>query len=151
MIYTNSIILALTVCTGLLYILAFRPESALARAPIPIFSHFCADTKFAVSSPLPYPDRTPPWTDFPDLLDVECKTLGLISDEVTAGPGFALEMKKAETVMNEFATLARVCNLQTLNDREVLANSLSEFVNDAQKVCDGLTRLRSGTGSTVDK
>lgn len=101
-----------------------------------------------MSSPLPYLDRAPLWADFPDLLDVECKTLELLFDEAVEGPGFALEIKKAETTTNEFATAARVSNL---NGREALADSLSEFVKDAYKVCRGLTRLRARMGSAVDK
>lgn len=147
MICTISVTIALTVCTYHLanVILSVRSESALASiCTIPTFSPLCPDTRFSVSSPLPYLDRAPLWTDFPDILDEECKTLELMFDEVVEGPGFALEMKKAETVMNEFATLARVCNL---NGCEVL----SEFLKRAQKVCHGLTRLRSRTGFAVDK
>ena len=147
--YTISITLAMIVCTYPLAMVAPPVKSALAPiCSIPILSLLCPDTGFGALAPPPYLDRAPLWADFPDLLDVECKTLEVLFDEVVEGPGFALEIEKAETTMNGFSTLARVSDL---NGREALADSLSEFVKDAQKVCRGLTHLRSRMGLTMDK
>ena len=49
---------------------------------------------------------------------------------------------------SDLATMVRVSDL---NSREVLADSLSEFVKDPRKVSRGLTRLSSRVGGAVDR
>jgi len=112
---------------------------------IPIVSLVCAPSK-----PLPtsHQNRVPRRADFPRLLDVESKTLESLLDEAVEGPGLALEIKKAEMATSDLVTLVRVSDL---NSREVLADSLSEFVKDARKVGRGLTRFSSRVGGAVDK
>jgi hypothetical protein len=78
---------------------------------------------------------------------VEGKTFESLLDEAVEGPGLALEIKKAEMATSDLATLVRVSKL---NSREILADSLSEFVKDARKVGRGLTRFSSKVGGTVD-
>ena len=131
--YTISITLAIIVCTYPLAMVAPPVRSALApMCTIPIFSPLCPETGIIGPSPLPYLDRTPPWADFPDLLNVECKTLEFLFDGVVEGPGFALEIKKAETATGELATLVRVSDL---NGRE--PHRLSERVCEGHNVYHG--------------
>lgn len=78
---------------------------------------------------------------------MESKTLESLLDEMVEGPGLALQIKKAEMATSDLATLVRVSDLKS---RELLADSLSEFVKDARKVGRGLTRFSSKVGGTVD-
>jgi len=144
-----SLTLAIIVFTFPFAMMAPLISSAIApMCSIPIFSPLCPDTVFGGPSPLPYHDRPPIWAGFPDPLNVECKTLELLFDGAVVGLGFPLEIKKAETATSGLATLARVSNL---NGREVLSDSLGEFLKGAYKVCHGLTSLRSRMGFAVDK
>jgi hypothetical protein len=81
-------------------------------------------------------------------LNVENKTLESLLDEMVEGPGLALEIKKAEIATSDLVTLVRASDL---NGREMLADSLSEFVKDARKAGRGLTRFSAKVGSTVDR
>jgi hypothetical protein len=144
-----SIALVVMVCAYALSIMSDAVTSALAPiCSTPGLSLLCVTSK---SSKLPRPpnsDRTPRWADFPSLLNVESNTFESLLDESVKGPGLALEIKKAEMATSDLATLVRVSNL---NSREILANSLSEFVKDARKVGRGLTRFSSKVGGTVDR
>jgi len=79
---------------------------------------------------------------------VEYKSLESLLDEAVEGPGLALEIKKAEMATSDLVTLVRISKL---NSREILANSLGEFVKDARKVGRGLTRFSSRVGGAMDK
>ena len=78
---------------------------------------------------------------------MESKSLGALLDETVEGPGLALEIKKAEMATSDLATRVRVSNLKS---RQMLADSLSDFVKDARKASRGLTRFSSKVGGAVD-
>jgi hypothetical protein len=140
-----SIALVVMVCAYALSIMSGAVTSALAPiCSTPVLSLLCSTSK----SRGPNSDRTPQWADFPSLLNVEGKTFESLLDEAVEGPGLALEIKKAEMATSDLATLVRVSKL---NSREILADSLSEFVKDARKVGRGLTRFSSKVGGTVDR
>jgi hypothetical protein len=140
-----SITLVVMVCAYALSVMSGAVTSALAPiCSAPVLSLLCPTSK----SRGPNSDRAPQWADFPSLLNVEGKTFESLLDETVEGPGLALEIKKAEMATSDLATLVRVSKL---NSREILADTLSEFVKDARKVGRGLTRFSSKVGGTVDR
>jgi hypothetical protein len=144
-----SIALVVMIFAYALSVMSDAVTSALAPiCSTPVLSLVCITSKSTVLPRPSNPDRTPRWADFPSLLNVESNTFDSLLDETVKGPGLALEIKKAEMATSDLATLVRVSNL---NSREILADSLSEFVKDARKVGRGLTRFSSKVGGTVDK
>ena len=142
-----SMALVVLVCGYTLSIMSGAIASALAPiCSTPVISLLCVTSKPREPRP-PNTDRTPRWADFPSLLNVESKTFASLLDEMVEGPGLALEIKKAEMATSDLATLVRFSDLKS---RELLADSLSEFVKDARKVGRGLTRFSSKVGGTVD-
>jgi len=148
MILPLSIALVVFVCGYALSTMSDPIKSALGPfCSTPVISLVCRTSLFRPVH-LPNSDRTPRRADFPSLLNVESKTLESLLDEMVEGPGLALEIKKAEMATSDLATLVRVSDLKS---REILADSLSEFVKDARKVGRGLTRFSSKVGGTVDR
>jgi hypothetical protein len=144
-----SMAIVVFVCAYALSIMSNAIASALAPiCSTPVISLLCITAKPRDIPRPPNSDRTPRWADFPSLLNVESKTLESLLDEMVEGPGLALEIKKAEMATSDLATLVRVSDLKS---REILADSLSEFVKDARKVGRGLTRFSSKVGGTVDR
>ncbi|KAI0254992.1 hypothetical protein BJV78DRAFT_1151829 [Lactifluus subvellereus] len=130
---------------SILFVLAYAytltpgRTSGASWCSVPVVSLFC---------PASRPSAPPPqWADFPRLLNLESGTFEALLDETVKGPGLALELKKAGVATRDLATLVRISNLTS---REVLADSLSEFVKDARKVGRGLIRLNSRVGGAVD-
>ena len=143
-----SMALVILACAYILSIMSNAVASALAPiCSTPIISLLCITSKPGKVSRPPNPERRPQWADFPSLLNVESKTLESLLDEMVEGPGLALQIKKAEMATSDLATLVRVSDLKS---REILADTLSEFVKDARKVGRGLTRFSSKVGGTVD-
>jgi len=64
------------------------------------------------------------------------------------GSGLSLEIKKAEMATSDLIALVRVSN--NLRSRDMLAESLAQFVNDAKKTGRGLQKLSSKIGGAVD-
>ncbi|KAI9509813.1 hypothetical protein F5148DRAFT_977694 [Russula earlei] len=141
-----SITLAALVCAYGLAIMSGAIGSALRpMCSIPVVSLLCPASSGPPSPPTP--GRTPQWADFPSLLNVERKSFESLLDEAVVGPGLAIEIKKAEMATSDLVTVVRVSKL---NSREILADSLSEFVKDARKVGRGLTRFSSKVGGAID-
>jgi hypothetical protein len=92
--------------------------------------------------------QTPQWADYPKLVDVQSATFEQLLDQSVGGSGLALEIKKAEMATMDLVTLVR---LSELTSRELLANSLVEFVGDAKKTGRGLQKLTSKIGGAVDE
>jgi hypothetical protein len=146
--YPISITLAVLACAYVLAIMSDAVKSVLApMCYIPVISLLCPFTGPTKPSLPPNPERTPVWADFPGLVNVESKSLGALLDETVEGPGLALEIKKAEMATSDLATRVRVSNLKS---RQMLADSLSDFVKDARKASRGLTRFSSKVGGAVD-
>ncbi|KAH8990343.1 hypothetical protein EDB92DRAFT_790653 [Lactarius akahatsu] len=140
-----SLVVVIFVCTYAISITSGAIRTALAPiCSIPIVSLACPTLQPHHASP---PNRVPRRADFPRLLDVESKTLESLLDETVEGPGLALEIKKAEIATSDLVTLVRVSNL---NSRDVLADSLGDFVKDSRRVGRGLTRFSSRVGGAVD-
>lgn len=93
-------------------------------------------------------ERSPKWADFPRLVDMQSATFEQLLDEASEGSGLSLEIKKAEMATADLTTLVRVSDLKS---RDLLADVLVEFVNDAKKAGSGLQRLSSRIGGAVDR
>lgn len=91
--------------------------------------------------------RPPQWADYPKLVDVQSATFEQLLDESVGGSGLALEIKKAEMATVDLSTLVRVSNLKS---RDLIAESLTDFVEDAKKTGRGLQKLSSKVGGAVD-
>ncbi|TFK40184.1 hypothetical protein BDQ12DRAFT_648526 [Crucibulum laeve] len=91
--------------------------------------------------------RTPKWADYPSMIEVQSKTFEQLLEETVGGSGLSLEIKKAEMATTDLVTLVRVSDLKT---RDVLADSLMDFVDDAKKTGRGLQKLSSKVGGAVD-
>ena len=145
------ILLTLTImaCAYALPIMSHAVRSALSpMCSIPVVSFLCSSTAPAGPSQPPNPEHTPLWADFPNLVKVEVESLESLLDETVEGPGLSLEIMKAGWVTSDLATRVRVSKMDC---REILADSLSEFVKDARKVSRGLTRFSSRVGGAVDQ
>jgi hypothetical protein len=93
-------------------------------------------------------EKLPKWADYPKLIDVQSITFEHLLDGSAGGSGLSLEIKKAQIATADLATLVRVSNLKS---RDLLADSLVEFVNDAKYTGSGLQRLSSRIGGAVDR
>ena len=144
--YPISIALTIVACAYALAIMSDAVRSPMCS--IPVVSLLCP----AIAPAEPFrpsnSERAPLWADFPNLLKVESKSLESLLDTTIEGPGLALEIKKAGMATSDLATRVRVSNVDS---REILADSLSEFVKDARKVSRGLTRFSSRVGGAIDK
>ena len=148
----GTVVLRMISLMSILLVLAcaytLTPEAikhALASwCSVPVVSPFCPASRLTAS-----PSSVPPpqWADFPRLLNLESGTFEVLLDETVKGPGLALEMKQTEVALKDLATLVRISDLES---REVLADSLSEFVKDARKVGRDLIRFNSRVGGAVD-
>ena len=92
-------------------------------------------------------NNTPQWADYPKLVDVQSATFEQLLDQSVGGSGLALEIKKAEMATTDLVTLVRVSDLKS---REMLANSLVDFVSHAKKTGRGLQKLSSKVSGAVD-
>jgi hypothetical protein len=79
---------------------------------------------------------------------VESATFGHLLDESAGGSGLSLEIKTAQMATEDLVTLVLVSDL---NSRDMLADTLFKFVNDAKHTGSGLQRLSSRIGGAVDR
>ena len=141
--------LTILACVYALAIMSGAVRSALPpMCSIPGVSLLCNVKAPAEPSQPSNPDRTPLWADFPNLVKVEIGTLESLLDETVEGPGLSVEIMKASVVTSDLATRVRVSNMDS---REILADSLSEFVKNARKASRGLTRFSARVRGAVDK
>ncbi|KAJ7285163.1 hypothetical protein C8J57DRAFT_710708 [Mycena rebaudengoi] len=95
-----------------------------------------------------YSASTPPkWADYPRLVDVQSATLEQLLDESSSGSELALQIKKAEMATTDLVTLVRVSELRS---RDMLADNLRQFVDDARTTGRALQKLNSKVNGAVD-
>ncbi|PCH42067.1 hypothetical protein WOLCODRAFT_25099 [Wolfiporia cocos MD-104 SS10] len=115
-----------------------------------VLSPFCIIPGIS-SSPLcytpPREDKSPQWANYTRLVDLQSSTFEQLLDESASGSGLSLEMKKAQLATRDLITLVRV---SSLTGRDVLAEKLSNFVDDAKTVGRGLSTMSSRIGGAVD-
>lgn len=88
------------------------------------------------------------WADYPKLMDVQTNTFEQLLDQTAGGSGLSLEVKKAEMATNDLVTLVRVSDLRS---RDLLAETLVNFVDEARKTARGLQRFTSKVQGSVDR
>ena len=69
-------------------------------------------------------------------------------DGAIGGPALGLEIKKAEMATKDLITLVKYSQLKS---RDLLAESLFNFVQDAKKTGKGLQKLTSKVNGAVDQ
>ena len=105
-------------------------------------------SRFCSSPDIHGKGKLPQWADYPRLIDAQSATFEHLLDESAGGSGLSLEIKKAQMATADLATLVRVSDLTS---RDLLADTLVEFVNDAKNTGSGLQRLSSRVGGAVDR
>ncbi|TDL17407.1 hypothetical protein BD410DRAFT_901493 [Rickenella mellea] len=102
----------------------------------------------------PLPSSDPPQespraqhADFPQMVNIQSQTFEQLLDDSVGSSGLALEIKKAQMATSDLVTLVKVSHLTS---RDLLANALSEFVEDAKRTGRGLQKLSSKVGGAVD-
>lgn len=93
------------------------------------------------------PITPPPGANYPVLVDAETKTFEQLLDESSGGSALSLEVKKAEMATSDLITLVRISDLRS---KDLLADMLSEFVQDAKMTGRRLHKLHSMVGGSVD-
>jgi hypothetical protein len=79
---------------------------------------------------------------------VEGTLLGNLFDERFDGFKFPLEMRQGEMAIKDLRTLVRTSEL---DDREILADSLAEWLKCACNLRKSLVRFYSGARDTLDR
>jgi hypothetical protein len=88
------------------------------------------------------------WADYSKLMDVQTQSFEQLLGDAAGGSALSLEIKKAEIATTDLITRVRVSDLKV---KDTLAESLSEFVEDAKKTGRSLQKLTSKVGGAVDK
>jgi hypothetical protein len=93
-------------------------------------------------------NNPPLWADFKSLVKIERELFGNLLNEAFDGSTFPLDMKQVEMAVEDLHTLAR---FSELNDREILADSLAEFLICARNLRKSLVRFYSRVRDTLDR
>ncbi|KAK7032304.1 hypothetical protein VNI00_013263 [Paramarasmius palmivorus] len=106
-------------------------------------SDFCQYSNFKVT-----PQAKPKWADYQRLTEAQSKTFEQLLDSSVGGSSLSLEIKKAEMATSDLVTRLRYSKLTS---RELIAETLVTFVNDARATGRGLQRFGSKVGGAVDQ
>ncbi|KZT01412.1 uncharacterized protein LAESUDRAFT_664079, partial [Laetiporus sulphureus 93-53] len=116
-----------------------------------VFSPFCIIPGISNSPlcrmPPPIVNLSPKWANFTQLAEMQGATFEQLLDESVTGSSLSFEIKKAEMATSDLVTLVRHSNLIS---RDLLAESLVDFVDDARKTGRDLHKLSSKIGGAVD-
>jgi hypothetical protein len=88
------------------------------------------------------------WANFTRLAEVQGRTFEELLADASGGSALALEIKQAEMATADLATLVRVSRLTS---RDLIADALLEFVEDARKAGRGLQKFNAKVGGAVDR
>lgn len=86
--------------------------------------------------------------DFPRLVEVQTSTIEQLVEEAEGGADLALYITKAEMAASD---LLAVVKISDMGGQEVVANLLSEFVDNAAEAVRALQRLEAKTLGTVER
>ncbi|OJT02448.1 hypothetical protein TRAPUB_7015 [Trametes pubescens] len=86
--------------------------------------------------------------DYPELVKIQSSNFEELLDGAVGGSGLSLEIKKAEMASKDLITLVKFSQLKS---KDLLAESLFEFVEDAKMTGRGLQKLTSKVNGAVDK
>ncbi|KAF9068971.1 hypothetical protein BDP27DRAFT_1326218 [Rhodocollybia butyracea] len=90
----------------------------------------------------------PQWADYPALMNAQSLTFEQLLDDSVGGSGLSLDIKKAEMATSDLITLVK---FSKLTSKDLLAESLAGFVDDARRTGRGLQKLGSKVGGAVDQ
>ena len=140
-----NVLIAIFISTPLAWT-ADGAEHAAPACPVPSPATTCSS--FRWSGVRLETDKAPLWADFRGLLDIEDELLGRLLDERFDGFKFPLDMREAEMAVEDLRTLMRVSDL---DGREILADSLVEFLKNVRSLRKSLVRFYSGVRDTLDR
>ena len=92
--------------------------------------------------------KPPQRVDYPRLVEIQSSSFEQLLDGAIGGPALGLEIKKAEMATKDLITLVKYSQLKS---RDLLAESLFNFVQDAKKTGKGLQKLTSKVNGAVDQ
>ncbi|KAI0671878.1 hypothetical protein C8Q78DRAFT_1153506 [Trametes maxima] len=93
-------------------------------------------------------EPVPQWANYPELVEIQSSSFEALLDGSVGGSTLSLEIKQAEMASKDLVTLVRYSDLRS---RDLLAESLLEFVEDAKDTGKGLQKLTSKINGAVDK
>ncbi|KAI8980016.1 hypothetical protein BD414DRAFT_493319 [Trametes punicea] len=93
-------------------------------------------------------DLVPQQADYPKLVEIQSSSFEQLLDGSVGGSGLSLEIKKAEMASKDLVILVQFSDLKS---KDLLADSLLDFVEDAKKTGKGLQKLTSKINGAVDK
>ncbi|KIK55146.1 hypothetical protein GYMLUDRAFT_48098 [Collybiopsis luxurians FD-317 M1] len=92
-------------------------------------------------------ESAPQWADYPGLINAQSLTFEKLLDESMGGSKLSLDIKKAEMATSDLVGLVK---FSKLTSKDLLAESLTGFVEDARRTGRGLQRLGAKVGGAVD-
>ncbi|KAJ3756755.1 hypothetical protein EV360DRAFT_84650 [Lentinula raphanica] len=117
---------------------------------VPGIGSFLCSTEHTIPT-LPISPTTsafPQWADYPGLMYAQSQTFEQLLDDSVGGSGLSLEIKKAEIATSDLITLVK---FSKLTSKDLLVETLRDFVRDARRAGRGLQRLGSKFGGAVDQ
>lgn len=99
----------------------------------------CASPKFHTRFPSP---------DYPRMVEIQSKSFEQLLDESVKGSSLSLEITKAEMATSDLVTLV---GMSELTSRDLLAETLRDFVQDAKTTAKGLNKLNAKVVGAVDE
>ncbi|KAI1796945.1 hypothetical protein LXA43DRAFT_911221 [Ganoderma leucocontextum] len=91
--------------------------------------------------------KPPQRVDYTRLVEIQSSSYEQLLDGSIGGPALSLDIKKAEMATRDLITLVKYSGLKS---RELLAQSLADFVLDAKKAGRGLQKLTARINGAVD-
>ncbi|THH05860.1 hypothetical protein EW145_g4488 [Phellinidium pouzarii] len=89
----------------------------------------------------------PQHAEYPKMVEIQSKTFEQLLDESVGGSTLALEIKKAEMATADLVAVVRTSDLKS---KDILADSLGAFVNNARDTARGLQKLNAKVSGSVD-
>ncbi|KAH8117922.1 hypothetical protein DFH11DRAFT_1571461 [Phellopilus nigrolimitatus] len=85
--------------------------------------------------------------DYPKMVEIQSKTFEQLLDESLGGSSLAVEIKKAEMAAADLVTVVRTSDLRS---KDILADTLASFSQNARSTARGLDQLNAKVGGSVD-
>ncbi|KAL0954355.1 hypothetical protein HGRIS_003349 [Hohenbuehelia grisea] len=95
----------------------------------------------------PIASQIPRRADYPKLVDVQSNAFEKLLDQSTGSSGLSFDIRNAELATRDLVALIR---LSKLKSKDLLADSLGGFVDDARKASRSLQKLHAKIGGAVD-
>lgn len=89
----------------------------------------------------------PQSVDYPRMVEIQSKTFEQLLEESVGSSSVALEIKKAQLATSDLLTVVKTSDLRS---RNVLAEALREFTDNARDTARGLQKLHAKVSSSVD-